>query len=577
MSGSYGNLRTAIPFRRLRAGFNGNAFHLCCVVLLSMGVFLVATQVVSSQQSAEVQTKRASQPRQSSIGKEVSVPTHLKDGDEFSIPLEALIQHGKLLFNAVWTEQEGGGRPLTKGTGRPLADPSRPLTGSRSFNRISGPDANSCAGCHNAPYGISGGGGDFVTNVFVLGQRFDSASFDPSDKLPTRGAVDETGRLATLETVANLRASTGMFGAGYLEMLARQMTEELQKIRDGIRLGETKALVAKGVSFGKLTLTKEGLWDTSKVEGLPRLSLLTTTSHDPPTLVIRPWHQASNVVSLREFSNTAFNQHHGIQSTERFGLDTDLDGDGFKNEMTRADVTAVSVYQAVIAVPGRVIPRDPEIERAVMLGERVFESIGCATCHISRLPLDRQGWIYSEPNPFNPPTNLRTGETRDLKVDLSSPLLPSPRLSPDASGTVWVEAFTDFKLHNICEAGEGEPLDMNQSQWSKKFTEGNCRFLTKRLWGAANEPPFFHHGLFTTLRQSVLAHSGEAKETREAFQKLSAAEQDALIEFLKTLQVLPPGTRDRIVDENFRARTWPPKNDVPNRATVEVSKEARRP
>jgi hypothetical protein len=326
-----------------------------------MGVFLVATQVVSSQQSAEVQTKRASQPRQSSIGKEVSVPTHLKDGDEFSIPLEALIQHGKLLFNAVWTEQEGGGRPLTKGTGRPLADPSRPLTGSRSFNRISGPDANSCAGCHNAPYGISGGGGDFVTNVFVLGQRFDSASFDPSDKLPTRGAVDETGRLATLETVANLRASTGMFGAGYLEMLARQMTEELQKIRDGIRLGETKALVAKGVSFGKLTLTKEGLWDTSKVEGLPRLSLLTTTSHDPPTLVIRPWHQASNVVSLREFSNTAFNQHHGIQSTERFGLDTDLDGDGFKNEMTRADVTAVSVYQAVIAVPGRVIPRDPEI------------------------------------------------------------------------------------------------------------------------------------------------------------------------------------------------------------------------
>jgi cytochrome c peroxidase len=547
------------------------------VVLLSMGVFLVATQVVSSQQSAEVQSKRASQPRQSSIGKEVSVPAHLKDGDEFSIPLEALIQHGKLLFNAVWTEQEGGGRPLTKGTGRPLADPSRPLTGSRSFNRISGPDANSCAGCHNAPYGISGGGGDFVTNVFVLGQRFDSASFDPSDKLPTRGAVDESGRLATLETVANLRASTGMFGAGYLEMLARQMTEELQKIRDGIRLGETKALVAKGVNFGKLTLTKEGLWDTSKVEGLPRLSLLTTTSHDPPTLVIRPWHQASNVVSLREFSNTAFNQHHGIQSTERFGLDTDLDGDGFKNEMTRADVTAVSVYQAVLAIPGRVIPRDPEIERAVMVGERVFESIGCATCHISRLPLDRQGWIYSEPNPFNPATNLRTGETRDLKVDLSSPLLPLPRLSPDASGTVWVEAFTDFKLHNICETGEGEPLDMNQSQWSKKFTEGNCRFLTKRLWGAANEPPFFHHGLFTTLRQSVLAHSGEAKETRQAFQKLSSAEQDALIEFLKTLQVLPPGTRDRIVDENFRARTWPPKNDVLNRATVEFSKEARRP
>ena len=107
------------------------------------------------------------------------MPTHLQDGEEFSLPLSALLIHGKLLFDANWTEQEGGGRPLTKGTGRPLADPSRPLTGLRAFNRVSAPDANSCAGCHNAPYGISGGGGDVVTNVFVLGQRFDFATFDP--------------------------------------------------------------------------------------------------------------------------------------------------------------------------------------------------------------------------------------------------------------------------------------------------------------------------------------------------------------------------------------------------------------
>jgi hypothetical protein len=368
-----------------------------------------------------------------------------------------------------------------------------------------------------------------------------------------------------------LRASTGMFGAGYLEMVARQMTEELQRIRDSIRLGETKELVAKGIHFGKLTQTRAGLWDTSKVEGLPRLSLLTTGSHNPPTLAIRPWHQASNIVSLREFTNTAFNHHHGIQSTERFGLDTDLDGDGFKNELTRADVTAVTVYQAVLQVPGRVIPRDPEIERAVLLGERAFAQVGCTTCHIPRLPLERQGWIYSEPNPFNLPGNLRSGEIRDFKVDLSNEALPLPRLRPDTSGTVWVEAYTDFKLHDICEPGEAEPLDMNQSQWSKKFREGNRRFLTKRLWGAANEPPFFHHGLFTTLRQSVLAHSGEAKQSRLAFQALTAYEQDAVIEFLKTLQVLPPGTKDRIVDENYRARAWPPLTDA-DRSRTELKK-----
>jgi hypothetical protein len=495
--------------------------------------------------------------KQSAIGEEVSVPIHLLDGQEYTATLDALVAHGRQLFEANWTAQEGGGRPLTKGTGRPLTDPSRPLTGARAFNRVSAPDANSCAGCHNAPYGISGGGGDFATSVFVLGQRFDAISFDPSDMAPTSGAVDERGRLPLLQNAADLRSTTGMFGAGYLEMLARQMTRELQRIRDSIRPGQTKELVAKDIRFGTLTLTTRGLWDTSKVEGLGRLSLLSTGSNSPPTLVVRPWHQASNVVSLREFSNTAFNHHHGIQSTERFGLNTDPDGDGFTNELTRADVTAVSMWQATLQVPGRVIPHDADVERAVLLGERRFEQIGCAACHRPRLPLDDQGWIFSEPNPFNPAGNLRTGETRDLKVDLTSDILPAPRLRPDASGTVWVEAYTDFKLHNICGPGEAEPLDQNQSQWSEKLMDGNCRFLTKRLWGAANEPPFFHHGLFTSLRRSVLAHAGEALGSRQAFQQLPKYEQDCVIEFLKTLQVLPPGTKDRVVDETFHARPWP--------------------
>jgi hypothetical protein len=507
--------------------------------------------------------------RQSSIGREVSVPVHLQDGQEFSLPLDKLLAHDLLLFNANWTEQEGGGHPLTKGTGRPVSDPSRPLTGMRAFNRVSAPDANSCFGCHNAPYGISGGGGDFVTNVFVLGQRFDFLTFDPVDTLPTSGMVDETGQAATMQNAANSRATTGLFGAGYLEMLARQMTEELQHLRDTIRHGDIRELVAKGIPFGKLTLTRTGLWDTSKVEGLGRLSLISTDSHNPPTLVIRPWHQASNVVSLREFTNTAFNHHHGIQSTERFGLETDPDGDGFTNEMTRADVTAVAVFQATRQVPGRVIPRDPEVERAVLRGEQAFAQIGCTSCHIPRLPLDKHGWLYVEPNPFNPPGNLRSGEIGDFTVDLTSDVLPPPRLRPDASGTVWVEAYTDFKLHHMCNPGEtAEPIDMNQAQWSKKFKDGNCRFLTKRLWGAANEPPFFHHGLFTSMRQSVLAHAGEAYAVRLAFQALPAADQDAIIEFLKTLQVLPHGTKDRIVDERYQARPWPPtlQAQAPRRA-----------
>jgi len=482
----------------------------------------------------------------------------------------AMRELGETVFKTNWTRQQGGERPRTKGTGRPLSESSRALSDTRSLNRVSAPDANSCAGCHNAPHGITGGGGDFVTGVFVLGQRFDFSTFDPADRLPTRGTLDEGGKAATVQDAGNFRASTGMFGGGYLEMLARQMSAELQRTRDSIRHGETKELVAKGVSFGRLTLLKDGRWDTSKVEGLGRVSLVSSSTTSPPTLVIRPWHQASNVVSLREFTNTAFNQHHGIQTTERFGVDTDPDGDGIKNEMSRDEVTAVTLFQAALQVPGRVISRDPIIERAVLNGEQVFDRVGCATCHIPKLPLDRQGWFFVEPNPFNPPGNLRSGETADVTMDLSSDALPAPRLKPDASGMVWVDAYTDFKLHDICDGGEKEPLDQNAAQWNTaRLKDGNCRFLTKRLWGAANEPPFFHHGLFTTLRRSVLAHAGEALASRRAFQALPKYDQDSLIEFLKTLQVLPPGTKDRIVDETFHARTWPPASTVTARAATE--------
>ena len=51
-----------------------------------------------------------------------------------------------------------------------------------------------------------------------------------------------------------------------------------------------------------------------------------------------------------------------------------------------------------MAVPGRVIPRIPEVEAAVWNGEQLFATIGCGRCHVPALPLDNQGWIYSEPS-----------------------------------------------------------------------------------------------------------------------------------------------------------------------------------
>ncbi|MCB1036761.1 MAG: thiol oxidoreductase [Acidobacteria bacterium] len=496
------------------------------------------------------------------IGSEVAVTRHLEDGQEFVVSKQALIKHGADLFNAMWTIEEGGGRPLTKGVGSPLADPSSPLVFPRNFNRISAPDANSCAGCHNLP--ASGGGGDIVANVFVLGQRFDFATFDSADGTPTRGGVDENGDAVELQNIANSRATLGMNGSGYIEMLARQMTADLQSIRDGIMPGGSAELVTKGVSFGTLARNADGSWDASGAEGLPAPSLATSGPSDPPNLILRPFHQAGAVISLRQFTNNAFNHHHGIQSTERFGVDTDPDGDGFMNEMTVADVTAASVWQATLNVPGRVIPRVRAIEEAVLTGEQKFADVGCATCHVPELPLDNGGWFYTEPNPYNPAGNLQPGDAPDFVVNLNSKILPEPRLRA-VRGVTMVPAFTDLKLHDIT-SGPNDPnreaLDMQQPAGSAAFFAGNSYFLTKKLWGAANERPYFHHGQYTTLRQAILAHAGEAEDSRISFEALSDYEQGSIIEFLKTLQVLPRGTKSLVVDENMVPRAWPPRGGV---------------
>lgn len=492
------------------------------------------------------------------IGREVAVAEHLADGAEYTVGLGPLLEHGRVLLAARWTSQEGAGRPRTKGTGNPLGAASADLVFPRAFNRISAPDANGCSGCHNAPFGIVGGGGDIVANVYVLGQRFDFATFDGNQSTPGDGAIDERGQPVTLQSIANSRITPGMFGAGYIEMLARQMTADLQARRDALTPGRAVALTSKGVGFGTLARRVDGSWDVSRVEGLAAPSL-STNGVVPPSLIVRPFHQAGNVISLRQFTNNAFNHHHGIQTTERFGKDTDPDGDGVTNEMTRADVTAATLAQAAMAVPGRVIPDDPEIEEAIATGEEQFARIGCTSCHRESLPLDRGGWVFSEPNPYNPAGNLRVGEAPTMELDLTDRRLPGPRLTP-VRGVVQVPAYTDLKLHDICEGPDDpniEALDMNQPAGSAGFFAGNRFFLTRKLWGTGADGTYFHHGQYTTLREAIQAHGGEAAATRAAFRALPTAHQDAIVEFLKSLQVLPPGTRSLVVNEQGRPKAWP--------------------
>jgi hypothetical protein len=191
----------------------------------------------------------------SQVGREVGIPVHLQDGEEFTTPVERLIQFGAQLFNAKFTIQEGAGRPLSKGTGASISDPSSPLVFPRNFDRISSPEANACSGCHNAPVAVAGG--DRVTEVFVLAQRFDHLSFDHSDGMATRGAVDESGKFVTMDNATNDRKTIGMNGSGFVEMLARQITADLQAERDAGPLGGCK------IPRGGIKLTSKGIFPSA--------------------------------------------------------------------------------------------------------------------------------------------------------------------------------------------------------------------------------------------------------------------------------------------------------------------------
>ena len=448
----------------------------------------------------------------------VMVHTDQTDIDEGRLDLDDLIERGRALMVANFNTLDGAGRPETTGTGDPRPRSSAP----DNFNRISGPDSGSCAACHNMPR--AGGGGDNVANAFVLAQRLPLVNFDGGDGDGSAGQ--------TLKTVGNERNTLGMFGSGFIELLAREMTADLHAIRDQamILAMDTRTsvfipLTSKGVSFGWITVLPDGSLETDRVEGVDT------------DLIVKPFHQKGVTISLREFTNESLNHHHGMQTAERFGDGVDADSDGVVNELTRGDVTALILFQATLPVPGRVLPKSGRARDAVEQGEELFHTVGCAVCHVPELPLNNP--IFTEPSPLNPPGNLQTGDVpRTFRVDLTRGG-PGPHLKAGPNGVVMVPAFTDLKRHRMGDALDNETLEHNgvpTDEW-----------LTRKLWGMASEPPFLHHGRATLISEAVLAHGGEARESRDAFRSLSHDERAAVVEFLKSLQVLPEGENDLVI------------------------------
>ncbi len=160
-------------------------------------------------------------------------------------------------------------------------------------------------------------------------------------------------------------------------------------------------------------------------------------------------------------------------------------------EITSNVVNNVVFYLKTLRPPERRNADDPD----VLAGEQLFAEIQCAACHV--------------------PT-LRTGRSEIRQLDQAE-----------------FHPYTDLLLHDM-----GPALDDG-------YTEGiasTSEWRTPPLWGIGlaqdfqgGIPYYLHDGRATTLRQAIQYHGGEAAQSREAFDRLSEAEQERLLRFLKSL------------------------------------------
>ena len=164
--------------------------------------------------------------------------------------------------------------------------------------------------------------------------------------------------------------------------------------------------------------------------------------------------------------------------------------------------------------------RDTILAKTAMavLGSRLFDSIGCATCHVRTL------------------TTAPAGTVLNGGLDTI----------PAALGAKTFHPFGDFLLHNV-GTGDGIVMTM-QEHYGKKALQilwrnysrpefGNTqnKMRTAPLWGVRLRPRLMHDAASLTLRDAIARHRGEASGVTDRFLRLSGSEQSAIVEFLKSL------------------------------------------
>jgi CxxC motif-containing protein (DUF1111 family) len=148
----------------------------------------------------------------------------------------------------------------------------------------------------------------------------------------------------------------------------------------------------------------------------------------------------------------------------------------------------------------QVPPRDTAlaVSSDAIAGQSLFNSIGCATCHVPTLTTD-------------PPGKVINGGTYTV---------------PAALGNKMFHPYGDFLLHNV---GTGDGI----VQGGPADTVNKLR--TAPLWGLRIKSRFMHDNASTTLSDAIQRHGGEAQGAVAGFTALNAAQQQQLITFLQSL------------------------------------------
>ena len=341
----------------------------------------------------------------------------------------------------------------------------------------------SCAACHGSPLG---GAGVTTVNLFGLLDS-ETGSFDPLADLggPVRqaNAVDPDC-IEDIPSVANVdtrRVTLGAMGYGLLEAIpeASIVAGEDPSDVDGDGVRGFVNWVESLESPGTPMVGRFG-WKGQ----LPTiLSFSADAAHNELglTSVLRPFDNASNAPA----------GSGGCDSVADPEL-PDLVGSGFL-----ADVTS---FQRLMAAP-------PQAPRGGMVGETIFEEIGCAVCHTPSFTTSA-----------------------------------SPDLEEAIRGKV-IRPYSDFLVHSMPAIPDGIPAGL----------AGPDDIRTPPLWGLRFRRKLMHDGSVLAVdfdsgvQEAILQHGpvGEAASSAAAFAALSQQDKDALVRFLRSL-----GRQDFDVDDD---------------------------